>query len=432
MKRITADFIRQEVTRFGAVVAQTSVFHPCGLKLHSTGDVLTLAHAKALREALVDDLVLADFREDPRKALGVQQVPRHQVVPGDVLAEDVRSHRNELIFAAGTEMEPDGISRLQDSPVLAVAIRHRQLPTMTERAQAYLAHLPAPEALPKESGTRVTRLATQAGPPVRYLVIPQAKVLVAVVDDLLRIFLVNALTSEGHQVAQRSSKADFIRGVEEERPQLVILDLEGSEYILPEIREMSDTRIRTILVCAPEGKSTQIRNALLAGANDWMPRPPNRDQLNEKLQACQGLLGRRVQIAPSLKAERRSSPREAAKGGVEFSDPGGTKPLPVTRADLMDRSAGGLRIDYNRPIWPTSWSYVGHGVHPNHFFYAYSAENPMGRDLLIRFPGPRNEMQERPVRVMHLTSTEELELLGLKFSDVAEPAPAPATIKRAF
>jgi hypothetical protein len=71
-------------------------------------------------------------------------------------------------------------------------------------------------------------------------------------------------------------------------------------------------------------------------------------------------------------------------------------------------------------------------VHPNHFFYAYSAENPMGRDLLIRFPGPRNEMQERPVRVMHLTSTEELEVLGLKFSDVAEPAPAPATIKRAF
>jgi DNA-binding NarL/FixJ family response regulator len=430
LKKITADFLRQEVTRFGAVVAQTSIFHPCGLKLHSTGDVLTLAHAKALREALVDELILADFREDPRKSLGIQQVPRHQVAPGDVLAEDIRNHRNELILAAGAAVEADGLARLQDSPVLAVAIRHRQLPLMTQRAQAYLAQLPAPSA--QESGTRVTRVSVLSAAPVRYLLLPRAKVLVAIADDLLRIFLTNALVSEGHEVAQRANRVDFIRAVEEERPHLVILDLEGSEFILPEMREMSDTRIRTALICAPEGRAAQIHNALLAGANDWMPRPPSRDVLNEKLQACQGVLGRRVQIPPSLRSERRSSPREAAKGVVEFRDPELSKPLPVTRGDLMDRGAGGLRIDYNRPAWPCPWAYEGHGVHPNHFFYAYSTENPMGRDLLARFPGPRNESVERPVRVMHVTPTEDLEIVGLKFSDGKSPPPAPEEIKRAF
>jgi CheY-like chemotaxis protein len=432
MKKLTADFIRQEVTRFGAVVAQTSVFHPCGLKLHSSGDVLSLAHAKALREAIVDEVVLADFREDPRKALGIQQVPRHQLVPGDVLSEDVRNHRNELILPAGTAMDADGIARLQDSPVLAVAVRHRQLPTLMQRAQAYLAHCPAAGAGAAESGTRVTRISGQAASPVRYLLIPQAKVLVAIADDLLRIFLVNALTSEGHQVSHRSSKLDFVRAVEEERPHLVILDLEGVEFILPELRGMSDTRIRTVLVCAPDGRAAQIHNALLAGANDWMPRPPSRDQLNDKLQGCQGLLGRRVQLPPSLRSERRAAPREPGKGVVELRDPELGKPLPVTRGDLMDRSAGGLRIDYNRPAWTCSWAYTGHGVHPNHFFYAYSAENPLGRDLIVSFPGPKNEPQERPVRVMHLTPTEDLEILGLKFSDAGSPAPPPASPKRAF
>lgn len=432
MKKVTADFIRQEVTRFGAIVAQSSVFHPCGQKLHSSGDVLTLAHAKALREAIVDDVVLADFREDPRKALGIQQVPRHQIVPGDVLAEDLRNHRSELILSAGTTMDAEGIARLQESPVLAVGIRHRQLAALTQRAQAYLAHCPPAGGGGVEAGTRVTRIASQSPSPVRYLLIPQAKVLVAVADDLLRIFLVNALASEGHQVTHRSSKLDFVRAVEQERPHLVLLDLEGSEFILPELRSMSDTRIRTVLVCAPEGRSAQVHNALLAGANDWMTRPPSRDQLNDKLQGCQGLLGRRVQLPPWLRSERRAGPREPGKGVVELRDPELGKPLPITRGDLMDRSAGGLRIDYNRPNWTCTWAYTGHGVHPNHFFYAYSAENPLGRNLLVSFPGPRNEVLERPVRVMHLAATEDLEVLGLRFSDAPPAGANPAPVKRGF
>lgn len=435
MKKITADFIRQEVARFGALVAQTPVFHPCGLQLHAAGDVLGLGHAKALRESFVDELALADFREDPRKALGIQTVPRHQVQPGDVLAEDLRTHRNEILLPAGTAMDRDNLARLQDTSLLAIPIRHRQLPALTERANAYLAHAPAAEVRVRDTATRVKRVTPLAFNGVRYLLIPQAKILVAVEDDLLRIFLVNALTSEGHVVAERKSRTDFTRGVEEERPHLIILDLEGCEHVLPDLRGQSDTRIRTILVCAPEGKAAQIHKALLTGANDWMPRPPHRDLLNEKVQACQGLIGRRVHLAPSLRGERRASPRQERKGGVGLRDLALSKPLAVPRADLVDASDGGLRIDYNRPPWPIRWAYTGHGVHPDHFFYAYAVENPLAHDLTVNFPGPRNEALERTARVVHVEPKfdvkDDLEVIGLKFTD-GESGAAPAPPKRMF
>src|SRR5438045_2998918 len=154
MKKVTADFIRQEVTRFGALVAQTPIFHPCGLRLHSAGDVLGLAHAKAFRESFIDELALADFREDPRKALGIQQVPRHQVSAGDVLADDLRNSRNEILLPAGTTMDADNLGRLQDISLLAIPIRHRQLSSLAERAQPYLSPCPAPEPRPKAPPTR--------------------------------------------------------------------------------------------------------------------------------------------------------------------------------------------------------------------------------------------------------------------------------------
>jgi CheY-like chemotaxis protein len=436
MKKVTADFIRQEVTRFGAIVAQTAIFHSCGLKLHSAGDVLGLAHAKALRESFVDELALADFREDPRKALGIQQVPRHQVVPGDVLAEDLRSHRNQILLPAGTSMDADNMGRLQDANVLAVPIRHRQLASITERANAYLSQCPATDSRVKDAGTRVTRVRTESAVGVQYLLIPQAKVLVALEDDLLRVFLVNALNSEGHLVADCKSRTDYIKAIEAERPQVIILDLEGSEHVLPEIREMSDTRIRTVLVCAATGRSAKIHNALVAGANDWMPRPPSRDVLNEKIQGCQGLLGRRVHLPPSLRNERRAIPRVERKGGVGLKDPVLPRPLPVPCADLINASDGGLRVDYNRPAWPCSWAYTGHGVHPDHFWYTYSLENPLGRDLTVNFPGPRNEALERTGRVIHVEPKDEvkddLEVIGLKFTEPQDTSPGPTPPKRMF
>jgi hypothetical protein len=167
-----------------------------------------------------------------------------------------------------------------------------------------------------------------------------------------------------------------------------------------------------------------------------MPRPPNRDVLNEKIQGCQGLLGRRVHLPPSLRNERRGSPRVERKGGVGLKDSALPKPLPVPRADLINASDGGLRIDYNRPAWPCSWAYTGHGVHPDHFWYTYSVENPLGRDLIINYPGPRNEALEKTARVIHVEPKDDvkddLEVLGLKFTVPEDSSPGPTPPRRMF
>src|SRR5262249_53171831 len=130
MKKISADFLRQEINRLGAIVVETAVYHPSGTKLHKTGDALSLTHARMLREALLMDLYVAEFDEDvmsARKALGIQQVLPHQVVEGDVLAEDIRNVRNSLVLPAGKTMTAEDLDRLRGTHLLAIGIRHRGL-----------------------------------------------------------------------------------------------------------------------------------------------------------------------------------------------------------------------------------------------------------------------------------------------------------------
>src|SRR5688572_27452327 len=99
MKEVTTDFIRLEITRLGAVVIETGLFHPSGVKLHSAGEVLTLAHARALHESVFTKLFLLEFGEDERTAkrsLGVEHVLPANVVAGDQLSEDIRKPGGEL------------------------------------------------------------------------------------------------------------------------------------------------------------------------------------------------------------------------------------------------------------------------------------------------------------------------------------------------
>src|SRR5690242_13320660 len=103
MKEITADFIRTEVNRLGALVVETGLFHPSGVKLHGAGDALGLPEARALHEANVTKLFLLEFGEDERsarKSLGMTMVLPSKVKAGDELADDIRTPAGELLLAA--------------------------------------------------------------------------------------------------------------------------------------------------------------------------------------------------------------------------------------------------------------------------------------------------------------------------------------------
>ena len=419
MKEITTDFIRTEINRLGAIVIETGLFHPSGLKLHTAGDALSLAEAKALHEANFTKLFLLEFGEDERdakKSLGVEMVLPSKVVPGDQLAEDIRTPGGELLLAAGTTIEESHLQGLNSASILAVPLRHRKLAAMTKQAEDYLAKKAAAAQKPKESSTRITRMIHTSQSPVRYLVIPRARIVVGVSDDLLRTLLVNGLVSEGHEAVERKSPGAAVEDVFQERPHVILMDLGESLAAIQRLRTMEGVRNVAVLVCAEDARSAQLTNALHAGANDWIPRPPSRDVLNDKIKACQDLGLRKVQLAPSLRTERRKAPRPAAKGECDLKDPALGKPLPVFTGEILDLTDSGIRIGYNLPKWICPWAYAVHGVHPRHPFHPYSTSNLMPRDLRVTFPGPKGVPVEKPARVVHISpQVNNTETMGLTF-----------------
>src|SRR3989442_487045 len=108
---------------------------------------------------------------------------------------------------------------------IVVAIRDRALAESVRRAQEYFANLAPPES-PGSLTKRVTRVVHVPSTTARFLLIPRARVLVSVSDDPLRIFLTNALLSEGHEVIERPSPADAAAVVQREpRRNAIELDL---------------------------------------------------------------------------------------------------------------------------------------------------------------------------------------------------------------
>jgi CheY-like chemotaxis protein len=421
MKEISADFLRQEVARLGEIVVETAIYHESGMKLFSAGDAITLAHAKALHASGIANLLLLEYDEDARnvrKTLGVQRLPPRDVVAGDVLMDDVRGPSGDLLYATGTTLSDELAGRLRASAFPELLIRARRLADSMRLAQEYFAQL-APADGPGSQTKRVTRVVHVPSTTARFLLIPRARVLVSISDDPLRIFVSNALQSEGHEVIERPTPADAVEVAKREsRVTVILLDLEESLGVLPKLRADSDVKDAAIVVCAREGTHAQLYSALVAGANDAMPRPPSRDLLNEKIHGCQAMLGRRVKLAPTLLAERRLQERRPGNGEtVELRDPGLTKPLPVVSGEVLDLGDGGLRMDYNLPSWPHPWAYMVHGVHPRHFWYSYAWSNPLGRDLRITMPGPSGP-RERAARVSHVAPSGEYETMSLLFPDV--------------
>ena len=421
MKELTADFVRQEVARLGEVVVQTAIYHPSGLKLFSAGDVITLAHAKALHASGIRALFLLEFEEDARlvrKALGIERIAPKDVLLGDVVMDDLRGVDGELSFPSGTSINSGNLDRLRGAAYPEVVIRDRRLVESMREAQEYFAQLAPPDSR-KVGSTRVTRVLPSTA--VRYLLIPRAHVLVAITDDPLRIFVCNALQSEGHEAIERPSPKEAADAAKAERNvTVIILDLEEAGPAIQAMRADNGLRDAMILVCAKEGTPGPLQEALLAGANDWLPRPPSRDLLNEKIHGCQALLGRKVRLPPALRVDRRRQERKIGGGECTLKDPKSSKPLPVVSGEILDLGDGGLRIDYNLPLWPAPWAYMVHGVHPRHFFYAYAAANPHGHDLVASIPGPAGQKVERPVRACQVSPSGELEALSLIFPEMSE------------
>jgi hypothetical protein len=85
----------------------------------------------------------------------------------------------------------------------------------------------------------------------------------------------------------------------------------------------------------------------------------------------------------------------------------------VKEATLLDVSDAGLRVEYRRPPGQPAHAYLAHGVHPQHFFFNYAKDNPLGRDLTVTFPAAGGRTLEGHAKFVHVSCTGEFEVSGL-------------------
>jgi len=134
------------------------------------------------------------------------------------------------------------------------------------------------------------------------------KILIVDDDAKLRSLLVKYLNSYGFETLTLASGAGVQKTIQEERPDLVILD--GLE-ILKEIRGRS--RIPVIMLTA-KGEETDRIVGLELGADDYLPKPFNPRELLARMNSV-------LRRSPSQPAENLSNDKETvlAVGGFRLN-----------------------------------------------------------------------------------------------------------------
>ena len=117
---------------------------------------------------------------------------------------------------------------------------------------------------------------------------------VLVVDDETRIlnFLVARLNASGYEVITAANGVEGLEQVKAQEPDLVVLDLlmpkmDGLE-MLKELRSFS--MVPVIILTARGADSDRIRGLQL-GADDYLPKPFNPDELVARMEAIRRRLG---------------------------------------------------------------------------------------------------------------------------------------------
>lgn len=396
VRELPVDFLREEVLRLRAVVPQTKVLHPCGKRLHSAGDPITGAHVKVMTELGVRALLALEPGEEERelqKELAGQRIARADLRPGEAVEREIPGSAE-------------------------VIVRRRDMAEVTRQAEEYLARIPARPAKVPRQDTRLTRMLQKEAFPVRPLLVPQARVLVAVPDDFLRALLVNTVLGAGHEVQESRDAGGAAAAAKQFKPDAILADLADAAPIASELRKSDEFRMTALLAVAEEGRHHDVYKALMAGANGAVPKPPRREVLLEAVRAGMEALGRAVRFKPAVTGERRKIARGPGHFVCTIRDTYLTKPLPVTGATVLDIGEGGLQIEYTLPAWPLPHAYAAHEVHPRHFFYNYARDSALGREISIVMPAPGTAPLEAFARFVHLRREGNTEIAGLAFVKV--------------
>ncbi len=418
MRQISVDSLREEILRLGAVVTETRLLHPSGVRIHGPGEVLTGAHLKLMAELGFRELHLlepGDSEQAAQKKLGTEPVGLDRLQVGDFLGDDLRQPDGALVAAEGAAVDEPLRNRIILAAPPQVTIRRRGFADAAGPAKMYLGAQPPATPKARRPDTRVTQITQAASIRVRPLMVARARVFVAVREDFHRAVVANTLAAEGHEVVPFTRAPEAATEAVKSRPDAVIVDLAEAAGVCGFIRGSEAARGVYILVCGQDIKAPDLHKALQAGANDGLGLPPRRDVLLDKVRGCLQAMGKASTVKPFVLSDRRMTRRAGGHFACGLVDRFISKPLAVTLATVLDVNEGGLRIEYPVPPGPGTWAYTAHSVHPKHVFYNYSKASPLGRDLTVTIPSPAGPPMDIFARFIHVARNRDYEVAGLAF-----------------
>lgn len=454
MREVSFDALREEILRLRGAVALTRVFHFSGTRLHDAGSPLTSREIQAMQQSGIQFFYFSDQGEselEAHRSLSTQIVDVQDLAIGDVLVDNIFDRGGDVVCPPGTFIDAPMLEGELKDLRGPVTVKKRGMRGGPEQAGSYLSLIPSYPPHPPRPDSNLA-FADPTGRAFRPILAPRAKVLVTIHDDFQRALMVNICAVEGHEVFDRRwvdvTQSEFQKSVFD----AVILDLAEAHSALQVLRKSDIFKSVAILVTAPEGRKSEVFKAITGGANGSVPLPVKRDVLLEKLHGTIQAFGRQPKLKPTLLKDRRAQLREGGHMVCALQDKFLTGALPVKEATLLDVSDNGLRIEYRRPAWPVSHAYMAHGVHPQHFFFNYAKDSPLGRDLSIALPSVGGRSLEGMAKFVHLSHYGDFEVAGLVFqrmrSSVKEhmtavrggpvtlrpipPIKPPSTTRRAF
>jgi len=138
-------------------------------------------------------------------------------------------------------------------------------------------------------------------------------------QDIVRL-LSFALQAEGYQVVTALSGQEALKRVEQERPDIVVLDvmmpgMDGIE-VCAELRSKPETAGLPIIMLSALGQVADRVRGLRAGADDYVPKPVNLEELSARITAILNRVQRPAVSAAAPAVVARVLGLIGAKGGV--------------------------------------------------------------------------------------------------------------------
>lgn len=156
-----------------------------------------------------------------------------------------------------------------------------------------------------------------------------ASILVVDPDAATRTLMANELRELGHDVSESENAVTALSVVQRKRPDLLLCDFSlpdlGGVELLNDVRSSEDLKTIRVLMMSARGESDDILVSLESGADDFIGKPIDPNELRARVGAC---LRRPANIAQA---------REISAGGITVDNVGHRVLIDGTYVSLAPR-----------------------------------------------------------------------------------------------